>query len=54
MHRTGFTDLEQTSEVTAGTNAVVTDHAAHRGRLLQGADCSGASRQDRRGPGAAT
>jgi multimeric flavodoxin WrbA len=47
MHSTDYKDLEQTPEVTAGTNATVAANAAHLARLLSGANYPGSAADER-------
>ncbi len=47
MHGTDYKDLEQTPEVTAGTNATVAANAAHLARLLSGANYPGSAADER-------
>jgi hypothetical protein len=47
MHGTDYKDLEQTPEVTAGTNATVAANAAHLARLLSGANYPGEAAEER-------
>jgi multimeric flavodoxin WrbA len=47
MHGVDYQDLEQTPEVTAGTNATVAANAAHLARLLRGANYPGSAAEER-------
>jgi len=47
MHGTDYKDLDETPEVTAGTNATVAANAAHLARLLQGANYPGEASGER-------
>jgi multimeric flavodoxin WrbA len=47
MHGTDYLDLDETPEVTAGTNATVAANAAHLARLLQGANYPGSAAEER-------
>jgi multimeric flavodoxin WrbA len=47
MHSVDYQDLEQTPEVTAGTNATVAANAAHLARLLRDANYPGSAAEER-------
>ncbi|MCW2715272.1 MAG: flavodoxin-like protein [Frankiales bacterium] len=47
MHNVDYQDLEQTPEVTAGTNATVAANAAHLARLLRDANYPGSAAEER-------
>jgi multimeric flavodoxin WrbA len=47
MHGVDYQDLEQTPEVTAGTNATVAANAAHLARLLRDANYPGSAAEER-------
>ena len=47
MHGTDYKDLDETPEVTAGTNATVAANAAHLARLLKGSNYPGGASEER-------